>query len=375
MKKLFFIFILFFSSNAHSSIIELEDCYLNDDLKSKKWNEADYNLANTFFIKFTEHNRRESAEYPYGVRDSIRSYKGINEEELLSKGYKKIKQWEKYSITIDDRYITILRIVTDEWLENQREYKRRELERWEKYGTNLPASAVENFRNYQFERRDIDKFKIDDVIANFIYGVGQIFSVEINTDNLEFKQSLSLDTLKKGRRDPSNFTHICNSKQNKNQSKRPLTKAECTQGNCQNGQGTYTSPDGAKYVGEFKDDKINGQGTYTSPDGTKYVGEWKDGKKHGQGTYTFPSGAKYVGEYKDNKSNGQGTYTYANGDKYVGEHKDGKSNGQGTYTFANGDKYVGEWKDGKQHGQGTGTSPDGRVKKGIWENGKLVKPN
>jgi hypothetical protein len=77
--------------------------------------------------------------------------------------------------------------------------------------------------------------------------------------------------------------------------------AECTQGNCQNGQGTYTSPDGAKYVGEFKDDKINGQGTYTSPDGTKYVGEWKDGKQHGQGTATSADGRKLIGEWKDGK--------------------------------------------------------------------------
>ena len=29
--------------------------------------------------------------------------------------------------------------------------------------------------------------------------------------------------------------------------------AECTQGDCVNGQGTYTSADGAKYVGEWKD--------------------------------------------------------------------------------------------------------------------------
>ena len=41
---------------------------------------------------------------------------------------------------------------------------------------------------------------------------------------------------------------------------------------------TKKYPDGAKYIGEFKDDKRHWQGTYTSPDGTKYVGEWKDGK-------------------------------------------------------------------------------------------------
>ena len=68
-------------------------------------------------------------------------------------------------------------------------------------------------------------------------------------------------------------------------------------------------------------------------------------------TFTSDNGDKYVGEWKDGKGHGQGTYTYASGDKYVGEHKDGKKHGQGTYTLANGDKYVGEYKDGKYHGQ------------------------
>ena len=53
----------------------------------------------------------------------------------------------------------------------------------------------------------------------------------------------------------------------------------CIQGNCSNGQGTFTRGDGAKYVGEFKDDLFYGQGTLTLPNGDKYVGEWKDDKK------------------------------------------------------------------------------------------------
>ena len=100
--------------------------------------------------------------------------------------------------------------------------------------------------------------------------------------------------------------------------------------------GTYTYANGAKYVGDFRDDKRHGQGTLTLPDGAKYVGEWKDNKRHGQGTFTLPDGEKYVGEYRDNIRNGQGTYTFADGDKYVGEYRDDLRNGQGYYIFADG---------------------------------------
>ena len=78
--------------------------------------------------------------------------------------------------------------------------------------------------------------------------------------------------------------------------------AGCIQGNCTNGQGTYTFANGDKYVGEFKDGKGHGQGTATWADGEKYVGEFKDGKKHGQGTITFANGEKYVGEWKNGKN-------------------------------------------------------------------------
>ena len=62
--------------------------------------------------------------------------------------------------------------------------------------------------------------------------------------------------------------------------------AECIEGDCINGYGTYTWASGDKYVGENKDNKRHGQGTFTWANGDKYVGEFKDGLEHGQGTYT-----------------------------------------------------------------------------------------
>jgi hypothetical protein len=88
------------------------------------------------------------------------------------------------------------------------------------------------------------------------------------------------------------------------------------------------------------------------------------------GAYSSPDGSRYVGEFRDNKRNGQGALTFANGDKYVGEWSDGKENGQGTYTFLSGDKYVGEWWDGKRNGRGIETYADGREYVGEWRHGK-----
>ena len=42
--------------------------------------------------------------------------------------------------------------------------------------------------------------------------------------------------------------------------------AECIEGNCVNGQGTYNYANGDQYIGEHKDGKYHGQGTYTFAD-------------------------------------------------------------------------------------------------------------
>ena len=77
--------------------------------------------------------------------------------------------------------------------------------------------------------------------------------------------------------------------------------AECIEGNCVDGQGTYTYANGSTYVGEFKNSIRNGQGTYTWANGNKYVGEFKDAKRNGQGTYTFANGTVDKGIWKNNK--------------------------------------------------------------------------
>jgi S1-C subfamily serine protease len=121
-----------------------------------------------------------------------------------------------------------------------------------------------------------------------------------------------------------------------------------------------------------KEYRHNCYGEMTSPNGEKYVGEFKNNKFSGQGTLTLANGTKFVGEFKD-ENNGQGTLSFANGDMYVGELKARKYSGQGTFNFANGDKYVGGFKDGFRNGQGTLTFASGDTSTGMWESGNLVR--
>ena len=57
-----------------------------------------------------------------------------------------------------------------------------------------------------------------------------------------------------------------------------VAEKKCIEGDCRNGNGTYTFANGDKYVGEFKDGKYHGQGTYTKSDGTVEKGIWENGK-------------------------------------------------------------------------------------------------
>ena len=104
------------------------------------------------------------------------------------------------------------------------------------------------------------------------------------------------------------------------------------------------------------------------------MGYLKDDKKNGQGTYTSASGDKYVGKFNDEKYNGQGTYTTADGNKYVGEFKDDKLSGQGTYTFANGRKEIGEFSEDKLNGKAIIYSENGLfLESGIYKDDVLIE--
>jgi len=97
--------------------------------------------------------------------------------------------------------------------------------------------------------------------------------------------------------------------------------AQCTEGNCENGQGMYKYSNGDEYNGQWKNNRCDGQGTLTYLDGSNYVGQWKNHQRQGQGTYIYSDGSKYIGQFNNNQRHGQGTYIFPDGSKYVGQWK------------------------------------------------------
>ena len=77
------------------------------------------------------------------------------------------------------------------------------------------------------------------------------------------------------------------------------------------------------------------KGLYKANTGHEYDGLFQNGKIV-KGTALFPDGATYVGEFKNYKPHGYGNFSWTNGDKYFGEWKDGKSHGSGSKIWADG---------------------------------------
>jgi hypothetical protein len=139
--------------------------------------------------------------------------------------------------------------------------------------------------------------------------------------------------------------------------------------------GSYSFPNGARFVGTFRDGNFNGQGTYTFEDGTRYVGEFRNDKRTGRGTFFYLNGDRYSGDFIDGEYSGSGTYHFAaSGNRYVGTMLASKFHGVGTFFYADGDRYVGEFRNDKFHGPGIFYKADGTVSSaGTWVDSKLAR--
>ena len=144
------------------------------------------------------------------------------------------------------------------------------------------------------------------------------------------------------------------------------------------GQGSVTFPDGAKYVGEFRNNEVNGQGTMTWSSGSIQHGEWRDGMAYKvSGVDISPDGTKEVGTWNYDGTKCGGTITWKDGREYKGDWKivDGGTDlpdGAGSMKYPDGRMYVGQFRDGKMDGAGKMTYQDGKVEDGLWKDGKFV---
>ena len=125
-----------------------------------------------------------------------------------------------------------------------------------------------------------------------------------------------------------------------------------------------------KYEGDLINGKKQGKGTYTWPNGNKYIGEWKDNIINGKGEFIFNTGAKYNGNWKNNKFDGEGEFIWTNGDRYNGNWQNGKKNGHGIFYYSDGDVYDGEWNNDMKEGKGKLTYKNGTIFEGTWKGDK-----
>jgi V8-like Glu-specific endopeptidase len=127
--------------------------------------------------------------------------------------------------------------------------------------------------------------------------------------------------------------------------------------------------DGSSYEGHVFDGQKNGAGTFVSPSGSVYSGEWKNGRISGKGTAKYSDGSIYEGIFTAGRPNGSGTITYSDGSKYSGNWQNGEINGAGKAVYSNGLTYDGNFKSSLLHGQGVLTSKTGYRYEGAWVNG------
>ena len=138
--------------------------------------------------------------------------------------------------------------------------------------------------------------------------------------------------------------------------------ARCVEGNCVTGRGVKVEVTGERYEGDWKGGLRDGAGIAAWPDGATYMGQWKDDQPHGKGIYIKSDGEKYEGQWEKGKRQGRGTARWPDGSSYTGDFRDDHAEGNGVYTDTSGVKYEGQFRDGRAHGSSSSVSfPDLRM--------------
>lgn len=171
------------------------------------------------------------------------------------------------------------------------------------------------------------------------------------------------------------------------------------------GRGVFQHRNGDVYEGEFLRGFRYGTGKITYRDGGYYDGEFRntetsalssnptplprcDGLRHGTGIRRWVSGAKYEGQWIEDRMHGHGSLSTADGGKYEGGFYNGLRSGHGIEEIGNmlgheyicplGNKhfgigfcvYAGDFQQGLFHGFGEMKCILGQYYRGQWRRGK-----
>ncbi|MEZ4965608.1 MAG: caspase family protein [Saprospiraceae bacterium] len=118
--------------------------------------------------------------------------------------------------------------------------------------------------------------------------------------------------------------------------------------NYPDGQGTRTYANGHEETGEWEQGEFVGSSLIESGK----VGCTQGDCENGKGTYIYKEGsAKYVGDFKNGMPHGYGICNYANGDRYRGEWLEGAFGGKGTLFLHDGTVVNGYWRGGEYTGK------------------------
>ncbi len=183
-----------------------------------------------------------------------------------------------------------------------------------------------------------------------------------------------------------------------------IMSAQCIEGDCENGKGTYKFRSGSVYSGQFQNGQFHGWGVCEYADGDKYEGWWAQRMPDGTGTLYRADGTTSKGLWKKgelideegevinsdfaqktvtegeiqtgclmgNCHNGEGIMGFPDGTRYEGGFVKGKFHGSGKWFYTNGDVFDGNWHENFPHGEGRIMHEDNSVTKGVWEFGTYL---
>ena len=131
--------------------------------------------------------------------------------------------------------------------------------------------------------------------------------------------------------------------------------------------------DGSTYEGCMKEDRYEGQGSFTTAEGERYVGEYKEGMMDGEFNVYMDDVHIVVSYTMDDMRKERCVVVYGGKDRYEGSVDEGmRREGKGRMVFGEGEmrEYEGDWRNDEMEGQGELVWRDGRVYRGGFIGGK-----